>query len=159
CGCSRPQKGGLERRYNFKKSLEQWGWPVVAVDVGDVSQKQGPALLPNLQGLLKYKTSMFALKAMGYTAVSFGEHEAALLLFEALGEYAANEPRPRVPAANLLNAEKEFPGELADWQLADVPGLPVNVGVAAVVGPTVARLIKDRAVQFGEKGPGDKEPR
>src|SRR5262245_61436935 len=43
CGCSRPQYGGLERRYNFLKSLEQRGWPVVAVDLGDVPQTQAPA--------------------------------------------------------------------------------------------------------------------
>jgi hypothetical protein len=150
CGCSHPQVGGLERRYNVKKYLEQWGWPVVAVDVGDVPQKQGPAVLPNIQGLLKYKTSMYALKAMGYTAVGVGEYEAAQPLFNALGEYALNEPAPRVLAANLLNHQEKFPGELRDWQLAEVPGLPVKVGVAGVVGPTVAKEIKDPALKFGK---------
>src|SRR5947209_15129216 len=33
CGCSEPQYGGLERRYNFVHNvLEARGWPVVAVD-------------------------------------------------------------------------------------------------------------------------------
>src|SRR5262249_32731323 len=38
CGCSRPQKGGLERRYNLIQLLEKRGWPVVSVDLGDVPQ-------------------------------------------------------------------------------------------------------------------------
>src|SRR5262249_26813548 len=57
CGCSRPQVGGLERRYNFLKTLEAKGWPVVAVDLGDVAQKHGPAGLPNLQAVIKYRYS------------------------------------------------------------------------------------------------------
>src|SRR4051794_33551040 len=57
CGCSRPQVGGLERRYNFVRSLKGRGWPVVAVDLGDIAQRHGPQMLPNVQGLIKYKYS------------------------------------------------------------------------------------------------------
>src|SRR5262245_56177995 len=41
CGCSRPQKGGLARRYNFIESLRK-KWPVVAGDLGDLPQASGP---------------------------------------------------------------------------------------------------------------------
>src|SRR5262245_45802635 len=41
CGCSRPQFGGLERRYNFVQALRERGWTVAAVDVGDISQRHG----------------------------------------------------------------------------------------------------------------------
>src|SRR5262245_31839701 len=54
CGCSDPQYGGLERRYNFLQTLKGRGWPVVALDLGDIPQLQGPQHLPNVQGLLKY---------------------------------------------------------------------------------------------------------
>src|SRR5262249_53354198 len=46
CGCSDPQYGGLERRYNFLQSLRLpkgqggRGWPVVAYDLGDIAQTQ-----------------------------------------------------------------------------------------------------------------------
>src|SRR5690242_12636009 len=36
CGCSHPQKGGLERRYNFIQSLKARGWEVIGVDLGDL---------------------------------------------------------------------------------------------------------------------------
>src|SRR5262245_49467074 len=55
CGCSQPQVGGLVRRYNFMEGLKERGWPILAVDVGDVPQRKGPAGLPNVQGVLKYK--------------------------------------------------------------------------------------------------------
>src|SRR5262245_25807580 len=58
CGCSRPQLGGLERRYNFIQSLKQRNWPVVAIDLGDVAQRSGP------QSQLKYGYAMRALQAM-----------------------------------------------------------------------------------------------
>src|SRR5581483_7396694 len=81
CGCSIPQYGGLERRYNFIESLRLppdkggRGWPVLAYDLGDVPQKKGPAGLGNVQGLIKYRYAMEAMKLMGYVAVSFGEYE------------------------------------------------------------------------------------
>src|ERR1041385_4895052 len=37
CGCSRPQKGGLERRANLIESLRAKGWEVVGVDLGDAA--------------------------------------------------------------------------------------------------------------------------
>src|SRR5262245_23368963 len=46
CGCSRPQLGGLERRYNLMKVLRERGWPVTAIDLGDVPQSEGPRKLP-----------------------------------------------------------------------------------------------------------------
>src|SRR5262245_58717521 len=42
CGCSRPQYGGLERRHNLIQILKDRGWPVTAVDLGDIPQDKGP---------------------------------------------------------------------------------------------------------------------
>src|SRR5262245_57275538 len=33
CGCSRPQKGGLERRANLMAKLREKGWAVVGLDL------------------------------------------------------------------------------------------------------------------------------
>jgi hypothetical protein len=146
CGCSRPQVGGLERRYNFLQQLKtEKGWPVVAVDLGDVMQKRAPANLPNVQGLIKYRYSMMALKEMGYWAVGIGETEAgALARIE--GEWAANSSQPAVLLANLKNAEN-FPF-LQATQTQTVPGTNLKVGVTNLIGPTVAGHIKDPAVKF-----------
>lgn len=149
CGCSRPQVGGLERRYNFIESLKTNGWNVTAVDLGDLSQKQGPVSLPNEQGLIKYRFAMMAQKKIGYSVVGFGEYESSLPLFNALAEYSLNEPIPRVVASNLLDKEREFPDQVAAWQKVEVKGSNIKLGVTGVVSPSVAEKIKDARVKFG----------
>jgi hypothetical protein len=155
CGCSDPQKGGLERRYNFIESLKKRGWPVVAYDLGDIPQKEGPAKLANVQGLIKYRYSMEALRRMGYSAVSLGEYEAALSLSAAMDEYALNERRPAVLAVNLLGKDKRFEDKdrtdpewgnsyVGSWQVTQATP-NIKVGALGVIGThdpaTVAGLV------------------
>lgn len=151
CGCSYPQVGGLERRYNFIQLLKARGWPIVAVDLGDIPQKsRGPANLPNVQGLIKYRYSMLALKEMGYLAAGIGENEAGgtWSLASIEGEWAANNPQPALLAANLKNDDNQQFLFLKTQETQSVPGANVKVGVTSIVGPSVAETIKDPAVKF-----------
>jgi hypothetical protein len=154
CGCSYPQVGGLERRYNFLQLLKARGWPIVAVDLGDVPQKRGPANLPNVQGLIKYRYSMMALKEMGYMAAGIGEIEAggSWSLASIEGEWAASFPQPALLAANLQDAENKFPF-LKAQETQTVPGTNIKVGVTSIVGPSVAENIKDPSVKFTLSAP------
>jgi hypothetical protein len=147
CGCSRPQRGGLERRYNFLQSLRQRGWPVVALDLGDVPQTSGPRELPNVQGLIKYRYSMDALRLMDYLAVGVGQTECALPLKEALDNFALNNDKPPVLCANLTDKAVNFPEEVRDSVVGTVPG-GLKLAVVAVVGTTAAGPIKDPLVKF-----------
>jgi hypothetical protein len=142
CGCSYPQFGGLERRYNLIQQLKKdKGWPIVAVDLGDVPQERGP------QRMLKYVTSMEALKTMSYSAVGIGQNEAQLPLIDGLAMFALNnEGPPRVLAANLQN-RVNFPGAEALAFAGGKSGVP-KVGVTAVVGPTVAQAVVPFRVTF-----------
>lgn len=148
CGCSDPQYGGLERRSNFLQELKsKRGWPVVALDLGDVPQARGP------QVLLKYKTSMEALQAIGYSAVGIGQYEMELPLLDALAHFALEHPSPRMLAANLLNKNVNFPSAnggsmVGSWEIAGGQNGVPKVGVTCIVGPSVAMLVKDPAVQF-----------
>jgi len=142
CGCSRPQLGGLERRYNFVHTvLQARGWPVVAVDAGDIAQHSGP------QALIKYKYSMEALKRLDYTAVGVGRNEMDLPLLDALSQFALENPKPRTLAANLLKKEDNFPGMLGSWQVSDNK-VGAKVGIVTVVAPSVAKDVNDPAVKF-----------
>jgi hypothetical protein len=149
CGCSYPQVGGLERRYTFLQLLKQRGWPVVAVDLGDIAQNHGPAKLPNVQGLIKYRYSMKALKEMGYLAVGVGAYESALSLGRVEGEWAASFPQPAVLAANLKGAGDNFPF-IKPFETQTVPGTNIRVGVTNIVGPDVGETIKDASVKFND---------
>jgi hypothetical protein len=143
CGCSYPQKGGLTRRYNFLQALRKEGWPVVAVDLGDISQRSG------LQATLKYTTSMKALTLMKYSAVSIGEHEMGMPLLNALGHYTLNNPEPPVLAANLLNKDKDqvFYDLVGSWRVVSAKDQP-SVGIIGVVGQTVQEKVKDPDAKF-----------
>jgi hypothetical protein len=151
CGCSRPQKGGLIRRYNLIEVLKDRGWDVVAVDLGDVPQMKAPAGLQNVQGLRKYVTAMKAMQAMGHTAVGIGEYEAAMPLHVPLENYALNDPSPRVLASNLVNRNDEYPEMVGSWVPAKTNAKSPKVGVTAVVGPSVEDAIKkkDPMPKFG----------
>jgi hypothetical protein len=148
CGCSRPQYGGLERRYNFMQRLiKERGWPVAALDLGDVAQRSGP------QTLVKYSYTMRALRRLNYTAVGIGRNEMAMPLIEALSEYSLNNPSPRVLAANLIQKEENFPSKpgqsmVGSWAMvASKPGTP-KVGVVSVVAASVVKQVQDPTVRF-----------
>lgn len=145
CGCSRPQVGGLERRYNLLQLFKQAGWPYVAMDLGDLTQKHGPASLPNQQALIKHTYSMRALKLMDYTAVGFGETEVNQGLLNVFAEYALQDPKPRVVSGNLIDADKNFPEMTAPWTMTTPAGTTVTVGVTSIVGPTAAARMKELA--------------
>lgn len=163
CGCSDPQRGGLVRRYNLIQNLKKRGWKVVALDLGDISQRHGPQSLPNIQGLIKYRYSMMALKAMDYCAVGIGANEMQLPLFPAIGEYALQHARPRLLAANLLSKDNDFPGDANDykdrqpslignWHVEPVKlaDKEFKVGIIGVVGPTVADKARNQNLKFAE---------
>jgi hypothetical protein len=148
CGCSRPQLGGLERRANFVKSLKDRGWPVAGVDLGDVLPMAG--VVPE-QVLLKYGTTMDALREMGYAAVGLGRAEFANGLFQVLEQYAAKKEQPPYALAGNVGAKlggkisqraEAFPGPgrrpmVGLVEVVDVG--PTPVGVAGVVGPSVQK--------------------
>lgn len=117
CGCSRPQKGGLERRANLLKILREKGWPVLPVDLGDLS----PPKKVQDQDHLKYEFMMKALAEMGYAAVGLGIQDLDQQLYHLLARYTlqkTNEP-PFILAANLLARNEK--GEMTRESFA-VPG-------------------------------------
>ncbi len=152
CGCSRPQQGGLERRAVFVKSLRDKGWPVVGLDLGDLYPEK---VLVREQSLLKYKTTMNALREMGYVAVSLGKTDFDAGVDKLLGEYAlqkeqqpftlvgniqgvANQkPVPREMRFPPIDPEKSKRPLIGLAEIADVAGMPV--GIAGIVGKSLAQ--------------------
>lgn len=136
CGCSRPQLGGLERRYNFLQTLKERNWPVVAADLGDLAQHSGP------QALLKYKYSMEALKLLKYTGVGLGLNEFAMPFFDAIGAYALNEHSPQVLNATLRGAGGLPPGIISAGTIAGGNGLP-KIGIIGATARILATRVKN----------------
>lgn len=163
CGCSSPQKGGLERRANLMDGLRAKGWEVIGLDLGDMAATTGVSK----QNQLKYRTAMRAMGGMGYAAIGLGESEFKAGLFDLLAEYTLNNPGkpPTVLADNLAGAappggngqpiarEKLFPGGangrpmVEGFEVVARPGSP-TVGIVAAIGPDVAEKVTKLDPQF-----------
>ncbi|HEX3150214.1 MAG TPA: multiheme c-type cytochrome [Gemmataceae bacterium] len=152
CGCSHPQKGGLERRYNFIESLKARGWEVIGLDVGDVPHPL-PYTPTKEQTLAKYETAMQAMKLMGYKATAVGREELAMPLQDALSKYTlqTGNEYPKVLAANIAN-KKDFPdtnggSTLTESDIFTTKG-GLKVGVIGVAGMEVTNRTIDSSVKF-----------
>jgi 2',3'-cyclic-nucleotide 2'-phosphodiesterase (5'-nucleotidase family) len=173
CGCSRPQKGGLERRANFFDELRQKkGWTVIGLDLGDVTASKGVGA----QIQLKYQYTMKSLAAMGYAAVGLGDHDFGPQLFNLLTSFTLNNPNkpPFVLAGNLVGVQRGpdgmvsriFPREeyftggpdarpmVGAAEVFTAPDKPA-VAVVGVVGKDVGAAIEKQDSQFGfQDAPG-----
>ncbi len=147
CGCTRPQKGGLERRAQFMLSLKAKGWPVAGVDLGDMYPESAAV---RDQGLLKYKMMMNALREMGYIAIGIGKNEFKIEIDRVLGQYALQKDQPPFTlAGNLFGAaggktqtrEERFKVPGTNRPMVDVAEVTnvgtVSVGVVGIVGKSV----------------------
>lgn len=142
CGCSKPQLGGLERRYNFLTDLrQQKGWTVLPIDLGDIAQANGP------QAMLKYVYSMKALNVMGYAAVGIGRNEMALVLIEALANYTLNNPRPTTLFSNLNDPDNNFSNLTHTQEVASAGALRVGI-LSVVARGKDAKPLPDPAVKI-----------
>jgi hypothetical protein len=141
CGCSEPQYGGIARRWNFiEKELKGRGWPIVALDLGDVAQRSGP------QTKLKYVYSMRALKKMGYHAMGVGLNEFGIPLPDAIANFHLNEgPKPIPLAANLKDEQGLLLGMVNSSYLVTEKDSSVKIGVIGIVGPSVNSKVADPA--------------
>jgi hypothetical protein len=154
CGCSQPQLGGFERRYNLFQELKGRGWPLVAADLGDlVEYKNGDV---HDQALLKYETAMKALKALDYAAIGLGEFDFRLPLEKGLALTLLQDMDafPPVLAANLSSAAELHPhptkpneSMIGKAVITDAKNGVPKVGIVAWVGPGVAKALENANVK------------
>jgi hypothetical protein len=142
CGCSSPQYGGLDRRWEFLDQLTKKGWTVIPIDTGEVTPTNNGT--PAKQNLLKYETAMRAMGVLGYHVVGLGRDEFRTgLITELLPQFALNNPRPRHVALNL---DGEPPGILREMGVKPYEvvsaGASPKIGVVGVIGAKVGEEFK-----------------
>lgn len=137
CGCAGldRMKGGISRRHTLFEQLRGQGWPIVCMDLGDISKGFGR------QAELKFQTTVEALKRMGYHAIGVGTNDL------------------RLPGAELLSVAKGVDNQQSPFISANVglftfdppmidpyrviPAGGLKVGVTAVLGKQEQKQVQN----------------
>ena len=124
CGCTglKNQKGGMNRKHDLLRTLNDWGWNPVALDAGNQVKRRGR------QAEIKFHTSVDGLKLMNYQAVGIGPNDLRLTPDEVITDLlpVGDTPSPFVCAnANLL-------GLVGTTKVITAGGK--KIGVTAVLG-------------------------
>ena len=146
CGCTgkENQKGGLSRRQNFLRAIEEAGWPLVAVDVGNQVKRFGR------QTEAKFQSIVDGLRAMKVAAVGFGPGDLRLPAEELVAAVAAvgDQPTPFVSAnVGLLGLDA---GITPKFRVVEAGGL--KIGITSVLGDQELARIKNADVEFAPAG-------
>ena len=141
CGCSglSNQKGGLVRRYACKRQLEQQGWQVVALDVGNQVRRFGR------QAEIKFQMTAEGLKKMNYRAVGFGPDDLRLSSGE-LVAITADEGNSSSPflCANAAIIDRAL---MPRYRVIEAGGK--KIGVTAVLGTEeLAQITNDEIIKM-----------
>jgi hypothetical protein len=125
CGCSATQSGGLSRRADLFRQIDEKGWPVVGLDLG------GTLKNPRQQSIVKFQTILEGLKAMHYAALALGPEELRLGPDQLLSVHLPDELVPFLSANVVFYGTPDLGTPLRS-RLVEVGG--VKVGVAAILG-------------------------
>ncbi len=156
CGCTEGQLGGLGRRFDLVEKLKAKGWPVAAIDLGNLIHDPAGSRGGPEQEKAKFDTALKALAAMNYQAVALGPEDLKLGVMETLG-VLLNLKGPRFLAANLV------PGDGFEATVRPSSTFlvgPVAVAVTAVIDPAAFEALPDpdKAALLTLKKPDDVLP-
>ncbi|MGL6195935.1 MAG: hypothetical protein ACRC2T_14060, partial [Thermoguttaceae bacterium] len=134
CGCAgmAEMKGGLSRRYSLLGSLRDMGWPIAAIDAGDlIGESTGK------QAELKFHLTIEALRKMGYDAIGLGKNDLGFSAEELLTE-TVNIPDVNSMFTSANVSPYEFdPGYIAPYKVIEANG--IKIGVVSIL---TAELLK-----------------
>lgn len=130
CGCSETQSGGVARRHDLLKQMEDRGWSVTGLDLGGTLKRS------RLQSKIKFDAILRALREMNYGALNLGPEELALgpaeivTRFDPSGDESQN--LPFVSANVTLFGSPDF-GVPMRYRVYEVNGK--KIGVTSIVSP------------------------
>ena len=143
CGCSLTQSGGMARRADLTKQLQDRDWPVAGLDVGGLLKRS------RRQDQIKFETIWNALKTLDYEAVAVGVEDlrigADFLVSQQPSDPAAIAEGPALISANLTFFEVPDLGTPIRTKVFQVG--EIKVGVTAVFGQSLKDEVAPQGVQ------------
>ncbi|MCA9059419.1 MAG: hypothetical protein KDA85_13015 [Planctomycetaceae bacterium] len=138
CGCTAGQLGGMSRRADLAKKIRDLGWNQHGIDLGGVARRTGP------QALLKFDTTLAALREMNYLAIGLGPDDLQLSPENLLAQHLIDTD----DAVYFLSANVVFFGtpELGTplpWRIVETGGM--KIGITSVLSESLRKqVIPDR---------------
>lgn len=138
CGCTGldQAKGGLSRRATLKRQLNDRGWDILPLDVGDQVRRFGA------QAAIKFQTTADVLRKMDYRAVGFGPDDLRLSVDE-------------LAAALAGDGQRQGPFLCANVRVLDmnpsyciVRAGGMRIGITAVLGNQARREINNLDIEI-----------
>lgn len=142
CGCTFGQRGGLARRLDLIRKLDEQGWDLIKIDLGSLINDPNTLGGP-IETRIRYTHALKALEIMDYDAFALSPVDLKLGIDEALTQYMNHlGVRPKVVAANV----RPIPG-LDENVVPSVRAQagPVKVGITAVIDTAAYEALKDPA--------------
>ena len=134
CGCTglTNQKGGLARRYRLHRQMQDRGWTVVPIDVGNQVRRYGR------QAEIKFQVTVDALGTMDYQAVTFGPDDIRLSTGELVAATVGDDTTPSpFLSANIGIIDRSLTPTHRILTVADT-----KIGITAVLGDSHVRSIQ-----------------
>ncbi len=146
CGCAglENMKGGTARRATLLAQRRAEGWPIVAVDLGNVVRRFGR------QAEIKSNVQLDALVTMGYDAIGFGPDDLSMPLDPILAA-VADESRPFV-SANVTIPYLDVP----KYRIVERAGL--KIGITAIIGDEEAKQVNQDDIKIAPAAEALAEP-
>ena len=139
CGCTDGQSGGLARRADLIRKINERGWPLAALDLGGTMRRN------RQQSRIKFETLLAALRDLKYDTLGLGPEELRFgpefLLTQNVTESTEDTAALPFVAANVVLFEVPgLEGGPLEMQVIERGGL--KIGLTAVLGTS----LKDRAI-------------
>ena len=141
CGCTEGQRGGLARRLDLVQKLRKQGWPIVALDLGDLINDPFKHGGPQ-ETKIRFTYALKGLEAINYAGLALGPADMKLGVQEVVAQILNLGDGLKIVCANVrpnpdLGLDEKF-----------VPSLrldsgPFKVGVTAVYDDAALKKLKD----------------
>lgn len=138
CGCTASQLGGMNRRGDLLRQIDDLGWTVRGIDVGRIPRRTGR------QAQVKFETTLAAMRDLKYLATGIGPEELRLDPGFLISQHVVDGDQPlHFLSANLVFYGVADLGTPRPFRIADVNGH--KVGVTSVMTDRVRKeAIPDR---------------
>lgn len=135
CGCTENQSGGLSRRGNLIKQLQDLKWKTAGLDLGGIVRRD------RLQSQLKFRTMLVSLKDLNYKAIGLGAKDIKLGPDYLLSQHTPEDPESiAYVCANVTFYDSTELGTPARTRTFEEGGL--KFGVTGVLGKSLELELK-----------------